>query len=190
MSPMILPPQYLSCQLLNREKLQSQTYPRYHAGMTDEADDSRPATLWYDAWRGVLFATSRTLQIAEPDLIAKAGFPLTWLDVLAQLYDAGETGLRMQELEQRSLFTRSGLTRLVDRIEAAGLVRRAAVPGDRRGVQVVLTEEGRRRHDAAFLAHNQLIEHEFGERLTEAQLRAVAEALATFWRGDERPVSG
>jgi Transcriptional regulators len=50
----------------------------------------------------------------------------------------------LQELEERSLFTRSGLTRLVDRIEAAGLVRREPVPGDRRGVRVVLTPEGRR----------------------------------------------
>jgi DNA-binding MarR family transcriptional regulator len=150
-----------------------------------EVDASRPATLWNDAWRGVLFASSRTLRIAEPDLIANAGFPLTWLDVLAQLYDAGDEGLRMQELEQRSLFTRSGLTRLVDRIESAGLVRREAVLGDRRGVQVVLTAEGRRRHDAAFAEHSKVIEREFGRRLTDAQLRAVAEALATFWHDDE-----
>jgi DNA-binding MarR family transcriptional regulator len=155
--------------------------------MTKDEEASRPAALWYDAWRGVLFATSRTLQIAEPDLIANAGFPLTWLDVLAQLYDAGNDGLRMQELEQRSLFTRSGLTRLVDRIEAAALVRREAVLGDRRGVRVVLTAEGRRRHDAAFADHNKVIEREFGRRLTEAQLRAVAEALATFWHDDEAP---
>jgi DNA-binding MarR family transcriptional regulator len=162
----------------------------YRDGMQRDQDDTRPATLSNDAWRGVLFATSRTLQAAEPDLIAKAGFPLTWLDVLAQLHDAGATGLRMQELEQRSLFTRSGLTRLVDRIEAAGLVRREAVPGDRRGVQVVLTEEGRRRHDAAFRDHNKFIERAFASRLSESQLRAVAEALATFWHDDERPVEG
>ena len=153
--------------------------------MAKDEDASRPAGLVFDAWRGVLFASSRTLQIAEPDLIAKAGFPLPWLDVLAQLYDAGADGLRMQELEQRSLFTRSGLTRLVDRIEAAGLVRREPVPGDRRGVQVVLTDEGRRRHETAFADHNTLIEREFGRRLTETQLRAVADALATFWHEDE-----
>jgi DNA-binding MarR family transcriptional regulator len=153
--------------------------------MTTDEDASRPASLWNDAWRGVLFAASRTLRVAEPDLIARAGFPLTWLDVLAQLYDAGDEGLRMQELEGRSLFTRSGLTRLVDRIEAAGLVRRETVPGDRRGVQVVLTSEGRRRHDAAFADHNKVIEREFGGRLTDSQLRAVADALATFWHEDE-----
>ena len=96
----------------------------------------------------------------------------------------------MQELEQRTLFTRSGLTRLVDRIEAAGLVRREAVPGDRRGMQVVLTPEGRRRHDAAFADHDKVIEREFSRRLTEAQLRAVAEALAVFWHDDEGPPEG
>ncbi len=158
--------------------------------MTTDEDASRPAALWNDAWRGVLFATSRTLQVAEPDLIERAGFPLTWLDVLAQLYDAADTGLRMQELEQRSLFTRSGLTRLVDRIEAAGLVRREAVPGDRRGVRVVLTPEGRRRHDAAFADHLKVIEREFGRRLTPAQQRAVADALATFWHDDKEPSTG
>lgn len=155
--------------------------------VSNDEDPNRPTALWNDAWRGVLFATSRTLQVAEPDLIERAGFPLTWLDVLAQLYDAADSGLRMQELEQRSLFTRSGLTRLVDRIEAAGLVRREAVPGDRRGVRVVLTPEGRRRHDAAFADHLKVIEREFGRRLTPAQHRAVADALATFWHDDKEP---
>jgi DNA-binding MarR family transcriptional regulator len=157
--------------------------------MTKDDDASRLDGLWRDAWRGVLFATSRTLRKAEPDLIANAGFPLTWLDVLSRLSDAGSDGLRMQELEQKSLFTRSGLTRLVDRIEAAGLVRREPVPGDRRGVRVVLTEEGRRRHDAAFADHYRVIEREFGRRLTQAQLRAVADALATFWH-DEASAEG
>jgi len=70
----------------------------------------------------------KVLRIAERDLVEREGFPMSWLDVLAQLYDAPGNGLRMQELEERSLFTRSGLTRLVDRIEAAGLVRREPVP--------------------------------------------------------------
>ena len=153
--------------------------------MPDQQDPTRPATLWNEAWRGVLFATSRTLQVAEPELVAQAGFPLTWLDVLAQLYDAADNGLRMQELEERTLFTTSGLTRLVDRIEAAGLVRREPVPGDRRGVRVVLTPEGRRRHDAAFVAHLEVIEREFGRRLSPDQQEDVADALAPFWRDED-----
>ena len=91
----------------------------------------------------------------------------------------------MQELEERSLFTRSGLTRLVDRIKSAGLVRREAVTGDRRSIRVVLTTEGKRRHDAAFDDHNKVIQRVFGNRLSEKQLRAVADALATFWHEGE-----
>jgi DNA-binding MarR family transcriptional regulator len=153
--------------------------------MEPNEDPTRPATAWADAWRGVLFAGAKVLRVAERDLVEREGFPITWLDVLAQLYDAPGNGLRMQELEERSLFTRSGLTRLVDRIEAAGLVRREPVPGDRRGVRIVLTPEGRRRHDAAFVEHLRVIEREFGGRLTPAEQQAVADALAGFWHGDQ-----
>ena len=159
--------------------------------MDQDEDPTRPATTWNDAWRGVLFAGATVLRVAERDLVEREGFPMTWLDVLAQLYDAPGNGLRMQELEERSLFTRSGLTRLVDRIEAAGLVRREPVPGDRRGVRVVLTQEGRRRHDKAFVEHLRVIEREFGGRLTPAEQQAVADALAGFWHGDqETPPAG
>jgi len=147
-------------------------------------DPTRPDELWNDAWRGVLFASAKVLRTAEADLIERAGFPLPWLDVLAQLYDAPDHRLRMQELGERSLFTRSGLTRLIDRIEAAGLVRREPVPGDRRGVMVVLTPEGRLRHDQAFVEHMALIQREFGNRLTTAQQRSVAQALRQFWHDD------
>jgi DNA-binding MarR family transcriptional regulator len=152
--------------------------------MEPSADPVRPDTLWNAAWRGVVFASARVLRTAEVDLIKRVGFPLAWLDVLAQLYDAPDNGLRMQELEERALFTRSGLTRLVDRIEAAGLVRREPVPGDRRGVRVVLTPEGRRRHDEAFIEHWRFIEREFGGRLSPKQQKAVADALTGFWHDD------
>jgi len=157
--------------------------------MKQGEDPTRPEALWLDAWRGVLFANARVLGVAEPELMASVGFPLTWLDVLAQLYDATGNKLRMQEIQERSLFTRSGITRLVDRIEAAGLVRREPVAGDRRGVLVVLTPAGLRRHDEAFAAHLPVIEREFGRRLTPVQQRTVADALAVFWRdeGAETP---
>lgn len=155
--------------------------------MAKPEDPSRPDALWLDAWRGVLFASASILRVAEPDLTAKVGFPLTWLDVLAQLYDAPGRAMRIQEIQERSLFTRSGITRLIDRIEAEGLVRREPVPGDRRGVLVVLTAEGLRRHDLAFSAHLPVIQQEIERRLTPGQQRLVAEALSSFWherRGD------
>lgn len=111
-----------------------------------------------------------------------------WFDVLSRLADAPPVGLRMQELEELALFTRGGLTRLVDRIEAAGLVRREPVPGDRRGVRVVLTDEGRQRYAAAIARHLEVIEREFGRRLTDAQHRMVADALWPWWH-DAGPAS-
>ena len=150
--------------------------------MASPTDTSRPDTLVMDTWRGVLFASSKVLRVAELELIANEGFPLTWFDVLAQLHDAGDAGLRMQELQQRALFTRSGMTRLVDRMEAAGLVRRESVAGDRRGVRVLMTAEGRMRHDRSFVHHITIIEREFGGRVSEADQRVIAEALAGFWR--------
>lgn len=154
----------------------------YTRSMDADDDLTRPENSWADAWRGILFANARVLQVAEPDLVAKVGYPLTWLDVLAQLYDSPEHGLRIQEIQERSLFTRSGITRLIDRMETAGYVRREPVKGDRRGVRVELTPEGLQAHERGFAAHLPVIEREFGRRLTPDQLRAVAEALAPFWR--------
>jgi DNA-binding MarR family transcriptional regulator len=160
------------------------------AEMARRADPSRPATRWFDAWRGVLYANAKVLRLADADLVARFGFPLSWLDVLAQLHDAPTNSLRIQELQAGSVFAPSGITRLVDRIEAAGLVRRERVVGDRRGVLVALTPEGRRRHDEAFRAHLPLIEREFGGRLTADQQRAVADALSPFWHDDKGGSSG
>jgi DNA-binding MarR family transcriptional regulator len=152
--------------------------------------DEPPASdeAWFDSWRGVLFASARVLRIADRDMLKHDGFPLTWFDVLSRLTDAGPAGLRMQELEELALFTRGGLTRLVDRVEAAGLVRREPVPGDRRGVRVVLTADGGQRYAAAIIRHRKLIEREFGRRLTPAQHRAVADALWPWWHQAD-PVS-
>lgn len=143
-------------------------------------DYRRPETPPFRAWRGVLFASARILRVAEIDLLAREGIALTWLDVLGRLYDAGADGLRMQELQERSLFTNSGMTRLVDRMEDAGLVRREAVAGDRRGVRVLLTDAGIEKYVRAIEDHVQLIDREFGGRLTDDQLRAVTDALAGF----------
>ncbi len=143
---------------------------------------TQPDPLWWDAWRGVVFANARVLQAVEPELQKRSGLSLTFLDVLSRLYDAPQHRLRMQELSERSLFTRSGMTRLVDRIEKAGFVRREQVPGDRRGVFVILTPEGAPVLESAMAQHRLDIERAFGSRLSPEQHRAVADALAQFWR--------
>src|SRR5262245_5618468 len=135
---------------------------------------------WFDAWRGVIFANAKVFHAAERKLLEHSGISLTFLDVLSRLYDSPDHRLRMQELQERSLFTHSGMTRLVDRIELAALVRRETVPGDRRGVYVVLTSEGAALYEQAMARHKADIAQEFGARLTPAQHKTVAQALRQF----------
>ena len=146
------------------------------------ANEQEPDESWWDAWRGVVFANSRVLREVEPLLEKGTGLSLNFLDVLSRLYDEHDHRLRMQELSERALFTRSGMTRLVDRMEKAGYVRRESVPGDRRGVFVILTPAGEQVFVAAMRQHRSDVERIFGSRLSPKQHRAVGEALAQFWK--------
>ena len=96
-----------------------------------------------DAWRALLTAHAAVVDRIEHDLGAGHGLvPLTWYDILLELRQAPEHRLRQRDLARSIVLTRSGISRLIDRLEAAGLVRREANPEDRRGDLVVLTSEG------------------------------------------------
>jgi len=90
-----------------------------------------------------LDAHAASIERTEQALAAAGLPPLSWYDALWSLYRAPGRKLRMGELSQQVVtISRSGLTRLVDRFEAAGLVRREASPEDRRGTVVAITREG------------------------------------------------
>jgi DNA-binding MarR family transcriptional regulator len=94
------------------------------------------------AWRTFLGAHAMVIGRIEADL-SEAGLPpLSWYDVLWALYSAPGRQRRMGELVDHVVLSRTGMTRLVDRIEAAGLLRREPVPGDRRGAFAVITDAG------------------------------------------------
>ncbi len=93
-------------------------------------------------WRSYLRTHGEMVARLERDLVAEANMPLGWYDVLLQLAEAPEHRLRMAELAERVLLSRSGLTRLVDRLAAEGLVIREPFPGDARGLYTVLTAGG------------------------------------------------
>ncbi|MBT5774798.1 MAG: MarR family transcriptional regulator [Dehalococcoidia bacterium] len=147
--------------------------------MATETVSADPA--WWDSWRGVLFANARVLHAVEATLQEHSGISLAVMDALGRLFDSPQQRLRMQELQEQSLFTSSGMTRLIDRLTDAGFVTRESVPGDRRGVLVVLTSEGARRYADALEKHRTDIEREFGRRLGLSQHKAVAAALDQFW---------
>ncbi|HEY9392448.1 MAG TPA: MarR family transcriptional regulator [Mycobacteriales bacterium] len=93
-------------------------------------------------WRTFLRAHAVIMRRLERDLVRAHGLPLSWYDVLVQLSEAPGHRLRMTELADRVLLSRSGLTRLVDRLTATGLVSREADPTDARGTFTVLTDDG------------------------------------------------
>jgi DNA-binding MarR family transcriptional regulator len=94
------------------------------------------------AWRAFLRAHSTMLRRISRDLDEAGLPPLGWYDVLAALRDAPEQRLRQVELAERVLLSHSGLSRLLDRMEKAGVVERQSCPTDRRSFHIGLTSQG------------------------------------------------
>jgi DNA-binding MarR family transcriptional regulator len=95
-----------------------------------------------DVWRSFLRAHAHITRVLESELLAAQRLSLASYDVLVQLSSAPGRRLRMTELADAVLLSRSGVTRLVDRLERGGLVARARVDSDGRGVVAVLTQLG------------------------------------------------
>ena len=93
-------------------------------------------------WRAFLRAHSTMLRRISADLEEAELPPLPWYDVLAALKEAPEKRMRQVELAERVLISYSGMSRLLDRVEKAGLVERVKCDGDRRSFYIQLTSEG------------------------------------------------
>lgn len=113
----------------------------------------RPTDTELAVWGTFLRAHAQITRRLEADLLAAHALPLAEYDVLVQLAHAPDRRLRMTELADRVLLSRSGLTRLVDRLVRAGLVERQACPEDARGILAVLTAAGLERLRAASPTH-------------------------------------
>jgi DNA-binding MarR family transcriptional regulator len=129
------------------------------------------------AWRSLLGAHRRVLQRLDADLLAAQEMSVADYGVLVELSEAGDGRMRMSELAERLLLSPSGLTRRLDTMVAAGLVERLRCPTDRRGAYAVLTAAGRARLEQAAPDHVVQVRRHFVERLSRAQLVALADAL-------------
>ena len=129
-----------------------------------------------DAWSSLLRAHATLLRRLEVDLAQATGLALADFDVLAQLANAGGE-LRMTELADRALISRSGMTRRVARLVDEGLVRRANVDADRRGVVVALTYAGVARLTETAPVHLRGVSELFVAQLDEQELAALKSAL-------------
>lgn len=111
------------------------------------------------------------------ELKAEADLPVTWYDVLLHLGEVDGERMRMRELADAVLLSKSGLTTLVDRMQEAGLVRREVPPEDRRSIDVVLTDAGRRRFRDARAVHRAGIERHFCAHIDDDEAASLIELL-------------
>jgi len=129
-------------------------------------------------WRLFLRAHSRLTRRLEADLITDHSLPLASYDVLLTLLEAPNRRLRMTELADQVLLSRSGMTRLVDRLEREGLVVREACANDARGMFTVLTETGYQRLRRATRTHLLGIDQYAVSKLTPDELETFGKILA------------
>ena len=128
------------------------------------------------AWRGFLHVHSELTQRLDAELRAEHDLPLTSYEVLLFLNDSPEGALRMSELADRVLLSRSGLSRLVDRLQKRGLVARVDSPEDGRGCLAVITGAGRGLFADARHTHLAGVRRLFLEPLSAARRRELAGA--------------
>src|SRR6266436_2821214 len=136
-----------------------------------------PGRRGLQAWSALLRAHATLLRQLETDLESRTGLALADFDVLAQLARAGGS-LRMTELADLALISRSGMTRRVARLVREGLVRRAHADADARGVVILLTNAGQSRLAESAPVHMRGVSDLFVGKLDDHELAVLESALA------------
>ena len=129
------------------------------------------------AWRGMLRVHSRLVKVLDARLDGDHGLPLTSFEVLVHLSEADGERMRMCDLAESILLSRSGLTRLVDRLERDGLLQRVACDDDARGSFAKLTPTGREKLAEARVSHLEGVRSLYLEHFSADEL----ELLGSMW---------
>ena len=129
------------------------------------------------AWEAFIRAYAATSHALERQADTRGGLPLGEHFLLVQVAQAPETGIRPTDLAARSLLTKSGVTRALERLERDGLVSHRVCPSDKRGYFVVLTPKGRHLLRRSAPGHVRAIAQHFADPLTAEELRVVTAAM-------------
>jgi len=138
-----------------------------------------------EAWRGLLVAHSKLVPAVEADLRAAGQVPLSWYDVLLELNAAPDRRMRMSELGQRAVLSRTRVSRVVDELAAAELAERQPDEADGRSSFAVLTARGKDALRRAWPVYRQAIHRHLAARLTAEQCRELAALLGQAIAGAE-----
>lgn len=129
------------------------------------------------AWQALLKTQAGLLRSIGVALRDQGGLPLESYDVLLNLFYSPEKQERLRDLQKRVVLTRSGISRLITRLEREGLVTRECVEGDKRGVYARLTPEGEAAFRRTWPIYKQAIGQSFAQHLTQAQAQQLTSIL-------------
>ena len=149
--------------------------------MTTTSAHTKPPALLSDleqqAWKGFLRTHALVTKALDAEIETEHRLSLSSYEVLLHLAMTDHGRMRMSELAESVILSRSGLTRLIDRLERDGLIERCACPQDARGFFACLTDDGRALFDAARASHLAAVQRRFTGLLDPDQLAV----LATVW---------
>jgi DNA-binding MarR family transcriptional regulator len=131
-----------------------------------------------DAWRGFLRTHATLVRELDEELTERHGLPLSSYDVLVQLDHAPDGMLRMSQLADAVLLSRSGLSRLVTRLEKQRLLERLECENDARGAFAAITDAGREKLAEARVTHRAGVRERFLDKLGERELRQLSKSWA------------
>ncbi|TCK00327.1 MarR family winged helix-turn-helix transcriptional regulator [Nocardia alba] len=140
--------------------------------MPNEQPSRRPAIA---AWAALLQVHAALVPELDAELRRATGLPLTWYDVLLELDGTGP--MRMSDLSEKVVLSRTRVSRLVAELESNGLLRRDTNPDDGRSALVAITDLGRQRFREAAPRYLDDIERRFGANLEPDELEALAATL-------------
>ena len=150
--------------------------------MSRKAVDTRQV-----AWANLLHAHALLVRRMDEELAAAGVLSMEAYDVLHTLGTAPAERLRLSDLADRVVLTRSGITRLADRLERQGLLRRESCPTDRRACYAVLTDHGRAELKRTWAVYAKAIRAHFGAALTEAEAATLEAALGRIVAAAREP---
>lgn len=139
---------------------------------------TKPEQTTIQAWVRLVRAHQTAFSYVETALKEEGYPPLIWYDVLLELERAGEEGLRPFELEHEIMLRQYGVSRLVERIEKKGYLKRKTCEDDGRGMRLTITSAGKKLRLRMWSVYGSAIEKSIGSKLTSRQQENLSELLA------------
>jgi DNA-binding MarR family transcriptional regulator len=151
--------------------------------MSDSRQQDHHPDIRLQAWRAILETYATLLPLFDAELRESVHLEVPTYDALLHAYEAGSSGIRMTDLAQKVVLTKSGLTARVDRLERQGLLQRVPDPNDRRATRITLTDRGTAVFREAAFSHMADIARHFSRLISVEEAQVIVAALERVQQG-------